>query len=227
MCLVDAENNLRVCLVMYKDLDVAPPLLFVKYKGNDIDFSRFLRQWDATEQDVFERLSKALKTLFSMHTYSSYSSDFYVAYGSSPDNLITEDPEIAGEIGLLAFIIRGKPILPQPRYSYYNKSVTIVGCNGVGCQLASTLQTRVEVGGITLVDESTVGIEDIVGSTLFTRDHQGMSKAEALKRSLLEFSPSLKVKTIKMTDLETEDLGNVLVGCFDDWESQKNVAEVR
>ncbi|EJC0271706.1 ThiF family adenylyltransferase [Salmonella enterica] len=84
-----------------------------------------------------------------------------------------------------------------------NSSVTIIGCGGIGNNLAYFLSTS-GVGKITLVDNDFVEVSNLTRQVLFSENDVGLDKAEVVKREILKRNTEVEV-FIKKMEITSKD----------------------
>ena len=107
--------------------------------------------------------------------------------------------------------------------------VIIIGAGGLGCPLGLYL-AGAGIGEITLVDNDIIEISNLNRQIAFTNDDVGKSKSEALKVSMNNLNPTVKVISIKdrLSNENISDLfykKNLVVDCTDNFETRHLIAK--
>ena len=89
--------------------------------------------------------------------------------------------------------------------------VTLIGCGGVGSNLAHILGLS-GVGSLSLIDPDFVEISNLSRAPLFSKDHLGMHKVDVIKSQLQKRTDMLKINTSKQKIKSYDDL-NLLQNC--------------
>ena len=107
--------------------------------------------------------------------------------------------------------------------------VIIIGAGGLGCPLGLYL-AGAGIGEITLVDNDIIEISNLNRQIAFTNDDVGKSKSDALKVSMINLNPTVKVISIK-DRLSNENISNLfykknlVVDCTDNFETRHLIAK--
>ncbi len=107
--------------------------------------------------------------------------------------------------------------------------VIIIGAGGLGCPLGLYL-AGAGIGEITLVDNDIIEISNLNRQIAFTNDDVGKSKSDALKVSMINLNPTVKVVSIK-DRLSNENISNLfykknlVVDCTDNFETRHLIAK--
>ena len=107
--------------------------------------------------------------------------------------------------------------------------VIIIGAGGLGCPLGLYL-AGAGIGEITLVDNDIIEISNLNRQIAFTNDDLGKSKSDALKVSMINLNPTVKVISIKdrLSNENISDLfykKNLVVDCTDNFETRHLIAK--
>jgi len=107
--------------------------------------------------------------------------------------------------------------------------VIIIGAGGLGCPLGMYL-AGAGIGEITLVDNDIIEISNLNRQIAFTNDDVGKSKSDALKVSMINLNPTVKVISIKdrLSNENISDLfykKNLVVDCTDNFETRYLIAK--
>ena len=107
--------------------------------------------------------------------------------------------------------------------------VIIIGAGGLGCPLGLYL-AGAGIGEITLVDNDIIEISNLNRQIAFTNDDLGKSKSDALKVSMTNLNPTVKVISIKdrLSNENISDLfykKNLVVDCTDNFETRHLIAK--
>ncbi|MBT0731655.1 HesA/MoeB/ThiF family protein [Rosenbergiella nectarea] len=97
--------------------------------------------------------------------------------------------------------MRATPSVVQRKIE--SSSVTIIGCGGIGTNLAYYLSTS-GVGSITLVDDDVVEVSNLTRQVLFSESDIGLDKAEVVKREILKRNSEVKV-SVKRMEITSKD----------------------
>lgn len=104
-----------------------------------------------------------------------------------------------------------------------NRTVQVVGCGGIGRQVAIQLATM-GVPNLMLVDGDTVE-EHNFGVQGFFEKHLGLHKVEALKQDIAEINSSCNVEAIPTMFKKTDKHGHIVFACVDNMAARKLIWE--
>jgi len=107
--------------------------------------------------------------------------------------------------------------------------ITIIGCGGVGSNLAQMFVRQNSTDAITLVDFDIVEPKNIARQFFF-KEQIGMKKTEALKQNLLKINPEMSITTYDMKIEDKMDLilfnkTDLLILATDNLKSKIMIAE--
>ena len=205
-------EELQLGLVVHAALGLAAPMLSVKYQGNPVYFPQFSQNWNASIANVEERLVTALESVLVQTKRSTNlrNRKFSLAYGVSPENLLTTDAKKADRAGLDPHLVKGEiketlGILGQPlplTRQLLNTPTVFFGCDNIGACTMDIL-AHTGVSRFLIIDKPNTQVAARDLHAMYTVEDLGETPAEILAKKIFYIHPEATVEIILEDNLSS------------------------
>jgi molybdopterin/thiamine biosynthesis adenylyltransferase len=160
----------------------------------------------------------------------SFASTQAIALGFGLSVGETEKQALEIDIFPLRYARNRDTISSKMQLQLFDACVAIVGCGGLGGHVAQML-ARVGVGNLILIDHDIFEEHNLNRQNFSTFDNIGEPKAEVLKRSLKEISPTIQIRAIKkrfdpLEDFDIVSEADVIVDALDQPQTKLDLSKI-